>query len=307
MRPCPVCGGRDSRPDLVAPAERLDDGGPLPGVLFRFRRCAGCEACFLDALPAPETLRLYYESPDYHFRVSPGEGRGLLRRVVTALRRAHLALARPLPPGPPGALLDFGCGPGDYLDLARSRGWRAVGVEFSADSAAAARARGFEVVLQPDLPSLPDGAFRAASMLHSLEHHPAPAQVLALLASKLAPDGSLLVEVPSLECWEARWAGPHYSMLQAPVHLQLFTDRTMDRLARAAGLRLAEIRTNVWSPVHWVWSALNRLEARGLVRVSRTAKNRVNALLFPLTLPFAALEAGLTGRGMMRQYRFVRG
>lgn len=306
VRPCPVCGSDVSRPDLVAPAERLDDGGPLPGARFAFRRCARCDAHFLEHMPPADALRAYYESPDYHFRASPTSEDRFLQRAAVALRRLHLALARPLPPGPSGRLLEFGCGRGDYLDLARSRGWEVTGVEFSDASAATARARGFPVVLEPELETLPDGAFGAIAALHSLEHHPEPTRALALLGRKLAPNGVLTVEVPVLECWEGRVFGPHYSMVQVPVHLQLFTDDTMRWLAGATGLRLRDVRTNLWSPIHWVWSALNALEARGVLRVSRSDKNRLAALAFPLTLPVAALESAVSGRGAIRQYRFAR-
>ena len=84
---------------------------------------------FLSQLPSDEELSLYYESDSYHFTASPGSTDTLVGRGLALLRRAHLHLSRPLPQSPPGALLDFGCGRGDYLDYARSRGGQAIGVE----------------------------------------------------------------------------------------------------------------------------------------------------------------------------------
>ena len=301
-RKCPVCDGSASRDFLRVRAERLRRDRPTPSGEYRYQRCGRCDATFLAELPPAGDLQLYYESDAYHFRPLPGSRSGGEARGLVWARDLHLALSRPLPPGQPGALLDFGCGPGDYLACARRRGWDAIGVEWSHESGAEARARGFRVLTEGEIAALPDASFRAISMIHSLEHHPRPLEVVTQLARVLAPDGSLLVELPMLDCFEFALFGRHYSMIQAPLHLQFLSDRTMAFVAERTGLVLTEVRNNLWSPVHFVWSVLNWIEERSGLSISRSAKNVASAVLFPLMLPLAWL-ATLGGHpASIRQY-----
>lgn len=301
-RPCPVCESEAAGFAFHAPAEHLGRSRPIPTRTYSYFECRQCESVFLGDLPSADELRQYYESDSYHSTTSPATTETPLRRLLTVLRRSHLHLSRPLPAGSHNALLDFGCGRGDYLDYARWRGWRPVGAEFSHASASLARQRGFDVALEDEIQDLTDGSFSHISMIHSLEHHPRPTAVLKLLAGKLTRDGKIFIELPSLDCHESRLFGTHYSMIQAPVHLQFFSDRTVEQLARRCNLELVAIRNNHWSPVYYVWSFLNLIEAKSRLRISRATKNRISALGFPITMWFS-LVASLGSRpGAVRQY-----
>jgi ubiquinone/menaquinone biosynthesis C-methylase UbiE len=72
---------------------------------------------------------------------------------ANASREAALRL---LGPGS-GLLLDVGCGTGTHTAAFTERGWRAVGVDLSADQLRLARARGVDA-LQADAANLPFGA-----------------------------------------------------------------------------------------------------------------------------------------------------
>jgi SAM-dependent methyltransferase len=176
-----------------------------------------------------------------------------------------------------------------------------MGVEYSDESARTAR-RHFPVVLASELEALPDAAFDHISMLHSLEHVERPLETLSLLARKLKPGGTLFVEVPYLDCLEYRIFRRHYAMIQAPLHLQFFSDRTMAFMAPNAGLKLHRVRDNLWTPVHYVWSFLNAIDAP----IDRRRKITLNTLLFPLVLPPVAVGSALGIPGVARQYTFTR-
>ena len=300
-RTCPVCQSTDSTFIIRAPAEWLDKRSPVPDDEYTYLRCSECEAAFLEEIPSDEVLSAYYESEHYHLRKQTQS-----RATLSKIGRFHLRLARPMPSGKPGRHLDFGCGPGDYLDFAKSYGWESVGVEYSEASAASARARGFEVVLESNLDSVPDESYDLITMIHSLEHLPQPVEVFRRLARKLAPSGRLFVEVPYLDCHEFHIFGRWYSMIQPPVHLQFFTDSTMCRIGSMTGLKLMSYKNNLWTPGHYIWSLLNAIGGTFHWRLSRRSKVRINTIGFPLAVIPAAITSMLRMPGVARQYFFVK-
>ncbi len=145
-----------------------------------------------------------------------------------------------------GALLEVGCGSGMYLGLMQALGWhRVVGVDF--DAAAIARARavfGIEAYAG-DLAAaaLPDGAFDAVSLSHTLEHVPDPVALLAEIRRVMKPSGQLAIVVPNLASTTARSFGPFWNALDVPRHVVDFTPRGLRTALRRAGFTATEIAT----------------------------------------------------------------
>jgi SAM-dependent methyltransferase len=304
-RACPVCGATESEFVIRVGPERLGRGVAVPDAQYTYCRCSHCEATYLAELPPKNDLDLYYESDAYH-AVDAGKDGGEERFQLSLLRRLQMQLARPLPTGLPGRHLDFGCGPGDYLAFSRSRGWEATGIEYSEKSATTARRRGFPVVLEVDVDTLPAQSFDLITMIHSLEHVPCPTHTLQRLVRLLKDGGTLMIEVPYLESHEFRIFGRHYSRIQAPVHLQFFTDGTMRWLSQKVGVRLIRCKNNLFTPVHYVWSLLNAIESFTGVAVSRRAKTMLNALAFPAVVVPATITTLLGMKGVDRQYVLVK-
>lgn len=304
-RACPVCGTENALFRIEAFPDRLGRGILRPPVNYPYHVCTHCETTFMAQLPEAEHLRLYYESDVYHLDSPPATVMSSAKQGLSWFRRLHMSLARPLGDSP-GRLLDFGCGPGDFMAHARHLGWQPTGVEYSQQSAAAARSRGFEVILEPEVKDLPAGTFDMISMIHSLEHVPDPRTTFRTLVEKLRSGGTLFVEVPYLDCHEFRIFGRYYSMLQAPVHLQFFTDHTMRWLADDAGVRLMRCRNNLWTPVHYVWSMLNVVEETTGPVIGRRWKCRLNAAAFPAALIPAAAASWLGMKSVARQYWFSK-
>ena len=115
-----------------------------------------------------------------------------------SVERALLTL---VPEGEIGAMLDIGTGTGRILELLAPRAGRAVGLDFSPEMLAIARARvdadGLRhcQIRKGDMYQLPwpDGAFDLASLHQVLHHAEKPATVIREAARVLHPAGRLLV------------------------------------------------------------------------------------------------------------------
>jgi len=107
--------------------------------------------------------------------------------------------------GAPGAILDIGCGRGEFLDAAQAAGLPARGVDQNQESVALCRSKGLEVE-QGDmfayLESLPDGSLGGAYCAQVVEHLSPPSVVhlVQLLSRKLRLGALVAIETPNPEC-----------------------------------------------------------------------------------------------------------
>lgn len=161
-----------------------------------------------------------------------------------------------------GAVLDVGCGNGDFLRSLARRGVRVVGTELSAESARRASPEGDLDVRVGELhriADLPGAGFAAVTLWHVLEHVPEPLETLCAARRLLAPGGWLVVSLPNAESWQARVFGRHWFHADPPRHLWHFSPRTLRRLCRRAGF--TAVREDHFSmeqnPYGWLQSALN--------------------------------------------------
>ncbi len=124
-----------------------------------------------------------------------------LNRVMTAgldqrWRRTALTL---IGVGPGDALIDVACGTGDFAELARARGARAVGVDMAGEMLRGARRRSAcSALVQADATSLPfrSGCASVVTCGFALRNFESLAEPFAEMARVLAPGGRLaLLEV----------------------------------------------------------------------------------------------------------------
>jgi SAM-dependent methyltransferase len=132
--------------------------------------------------------------------------------------------------------MDFGCGEGAFLEIARRLGWRARGIDFDPAAVETARARGFEVE-QGGVERLAGHreAFDHVTISHVMEHVPDPAALAAAAFRALRPGGGLFVETPNFDAACHVRFGRHWRGLEAPRHLQIPTWRGLETLLGAAG------------------------------------------------------------------------
>jgi len=299
MSACLVCGS-----DRFAPLFRASDRlYRTTQKEFAVVRCGSCGLLRLDPQPHEEELRSYYPR-DYWFaggETAAGRLEEAYRRLVL---RDHVRFVEQSlhSAGEPASLLDVGCGGGLFLGMLRERGFRVIGLDFSAEAAAVAwkRQNAPAVCATLEQPPLRAGSFAAITMFHVLEHLPDPRTYLIAAHRLLREGGRLVVQVPNAASWQFRLLGSAWNGVDVPRHLFDFRDQDLEKLLESCGFTVARrkyfsLRDNPAGLASSVAPALDPMarRVRGTPETGfeRLAKDLVYFGLVLGSLPFTIMEA----------------
>jgi methionine biosynthesis protein MetW len=156
-----------------------------------------------------------------------------------------------LPQG--GRLLDVGCASGGLLAAVDGRAGFRAGIEVSPTAAEHAAAVADDVRVgsleDPAVASLfPAASFDVVVLADVLEHLAEPGPALARAAAWARPGGTVVVSVPNIGYWAARWqlARGRFPQEDSGIfdetHLRFFTVELVGRTLREAGLDGVSVR-----------------------------------------------------------------
>jgi len=244
---CAACGSLEARPRFA-----------LAGMTGRIVICTGCGTGRLHPLPDEAEVASFY--PPAYYGDGGARFRAPFEWLVRAVGARHARfLARGLAPG--ARVLDVGCGRGVALAALADRGFEAHGVEIGPDALRGVDPRA-RVRIAPTLAAAghPAELFDMVLIWHVLEHLRQPDAALAEARRLLRPGGRLVVAVPNLSSWQARWAGPAWFHLDPPRHLHHFPLAALRGLVERSGFEIVAVRhfSLRQNPFGWIQSALNR-------------------------------------------------
>lgn len=139
------------------------------------------------------------------------------------------------------SLLDFGCGKGIFLLLAKKQHWEIAGVETSVNrSAYASKTLGIQVnTAFYTEGSIFNKKFDILTLFHVIEHvTDSKALLKNLVRDNLKENGLLVVEVPNLKSWQFKWSKEKWLHLDVPRHLAHFDSDSIKPLIENAGCRI---------------------------------------------------------------------
>ncbi len=243
---CSLCGGTRWQTREEAPPYRVVE--------------CGCGLVFVTPQPDQETLAAAYDR-DYY------EAWRAQARQRERLWRRRLATVEGLA-GAPGELLDVGCGTGEFLRLAQTRGWEVTGTEFSPYAAKVVGAHGLTVVKGEIWEAgFPAGAFDVVTCWHVIEHAADPRRVIEEIHRVLRPGGWLALATPNLEDHIFRTAyvlarrhrPPLFEPDERELHLFYFSPRTLRALVVSAGFEVVEVGFDRGAAAVWGKQVVNEL------------------------------------------------
>jgi 2-polyprenyl-3-methyl-5-hydroxy-6-metoxy-1,4-benzoquinol methylase len=232
---CPVCGFAQRVP--------VGEWNQLTVVA-----CPQCGQRYVWPVPSEDVLNAIYDQNYY------GGGRGSLGfsdyAALAAGRRRMFSrhLDRIEQVMKAGRVLDVGCATGDFLIVARERGWEPLGIDPS-PARDQAKAAGLPIVghtLQDA--EVPPGSIDLVTFWDVLEHVPDPVDQLRRAGELLKPDGLVAITVPNAGGALAKISGRRwFGYKTAGEHLQFFTAPTLQRTFAAAGMAVERLRPVAWS------------------------------------------------------------
>src|SRR5881628_2006292 len=176
---CPVCLSPVTAPALTG-SDLLFESTEKS---FTLHSCASCGCLFLDPMPGEEEIAGFYPA-QYWWNYSKSEGKNALKKLESIYRklalRDHVSfIVRAAGNRSSLDLLDVGCGSGTLMGLLQRRGFRPVGVDFSAEAARVAETEnGVRVVVGSlDRAGFPDESFDVVTLFHVMEHVTNPRDV----------------------------------------------------------------------------------------------------------------------------------
>jgi 2-polyprenyl-3-methyl-5-hydroxy-6-metoxy-1,4-benzoquinol methylase len=226
-RVCPVCSA--DRPEQLFVKEG-----------FPHNRCPECGMIYVAPVLREERLHSHYLGEDSYTRV-------LMNEIQMEMDRRKfnygLDLIESFVPGK-GRLLDVGCGPGVFLEVARERGWRVEGLEFNAWCVGRVRELGIPVVDSPlEQADLSAGAYQCVTLWTVLEHIVDPRQFLQSIRRLVAPEGVVLVLVPNVDSLAVRILHEKAVTFAGHSHVNHFSPATLTRLLESSGFAMADCET----------------------------------------------------------------
>ncbi len=186
---------------------------------------------FLKTFPQPkiEELPKYYESQEYISHTD--EKRGLISSLYQLVKKWSLQKKAKLilqQHGEVGSLLDVGAGTGDFLKVAKEKGWQVHGMEPNKNAAKLALEKGID--LKASLNDFEGKQFDVVTLWHVLEHIPDLEETILKLAALVKPQGALIIAVPNFKSFDARYYGKFWAAYDVPRHLWHFSKESMKNL-----------------------------------------------------------------------------
>jgi len=238
LNQCPVCHNREFRYHLTCRDHTVS------GETFDIVECDDCGFRVTNPRPGDDEMGQYYESEDYtpHQNTNQGLIDTLYRWIRLYTLRSKHRLISSLVADPPGRLLDFGCGTGEFLNLCQSRGWTAHGLDPDPDAQDIAAEKYDLSVEDPEqIQNLPTNHFDVITLWHVLEHVPQLSKTIEHLKRTLAPTGTLLVALPNCASLDAQYYDEHWAGYDVPRHLYHFRPSDVRRLFNRSGMTVADV------------------------------------------------------------------
>ncbi len=185
----------------------------------------------LKTIPQPEAdaISKYYESRDY---ISHTDGKkDFFSKIYQFVKKWSLQRKAKLifnQNNGIGSMLDVGAGTGDFLKVAKEKGWEVHGMEPNRNAKQLALQKG--ISLRTSINDFEKKQFDVVTLWHVLEHIPNLEETIAQLSNLVKINGTLIVAVPNFKSFDAKYYKEFWAAYDVPRHLWHFSKASMEKL-----------------------------------------------------------------------------
>ncbi len=141
-------------------------------------------------------------------------------------------------------LLDIGCGNGDFLIIAKEKGWDIYGSEYDLQAVEIATKKGIQMhhgsITQA---TFANNSFDIITSFEVLEHLNTPVQEIEKINQLLRPNGIAYITTPNYNAMSRLILGKKWTTVEYPEHLTLFTPFTLNKLLDDANFNKVYCKT----------------------------------------------------------------
>ena len=229
---CPVCGENSFIPFIQCKDFSISK------ETFNIVSCAKCSFVLTNPRPAESEIGKYYNS-DIYISHHANKG-GVIPWIYRKIRDKQFVNKTNLIKSyfnTEVSLLDIGCGTGDFLKYCGIFGWKTIGVEPDPDARKQAMDKGLDVYEPQHLDNIKT-QYDVITMWHVLEHVHSLDERLAQLVRLVKDDGIIIIAVPNLQSFDAKYYKEYWAAYDVPRHLSHFSRESIDKLFRKYNLKL---------------------------------------------------------------------
>ncbi|HCW07423.1 MAG TPA: methyltransferase [Cytophagales bacterium] len=232
---CTLCGGKDFREFLKCKDHTSTQ------ETFTIKTCTTCGFRFTDPQPSEAEIPKYYRSENYISHT--GSKRNLFEIIYHISRRYSLIKKRNLisKNSSGRALLDYGCGTGEFLAEMKKKGWNISGIEPSDIAHTKAELKTEEKIHRTIFEIDKEKPFDVITLWHVLEHVHNPNEILTALGSYLNKTGTIIIAVPNCESYDAIHYNSFWAAYDVPRHLWHFSKENLKTILVKNGFKLTKI------------------------------------------------------------------
>jgi 2-polyprenyl-3-methyl-5-hydroxy-6-metoxy-1,4-benzoquinol methylase len=178
-----------------------------------------------------------YETDYFGVERTSTEMENFLEMKRWSLERMTRPVLKQIKLGSGARILDVGCGPGAFLDVAAGHGLEAYGVEIGTSSWQLANLRHSNHVHLGDLNSavFRDDFFDLVTMFDVIEHLEDPLSTLQEVRRILKVGGTTCIVTPNISSINARLLGTHWYQYKPDEHLFYFSRQSLHALLMLCG------------------------------------------------------------------------
>jgi 2-polyprenyl-3-methyl-5-hydroxy-6-metoxy-1,4-benzoquinol methylase len=211
---------------------------------FAIYRCSKCRFVFTRNAPLETDIGKYYQSENY---ISHSDTKkGVVNKLYHLVRKIMLSRKYQLIKNlhTDKEILDIGCGTGYFLDYMKNKQYKTLGIEADKQAREYGKEKfHLEILTNEDLIN---GAvkteFSIISLWHVLEHLYKPEYYMHIIHGLLKNDGYLIIALPNLNCFDARYYKSYWAGYDVPRHLWHFSPETIEIFARNNGFEIIEMK-----------------------------------------------------------------
>ena len=240
---CYLCGSIDF---IVRPGTVRDGKGI---------KVLECTNCSLVCLSSSDHIKSdHYENSGMHDNIEPDIGSWVNTTRADDERRFNFMKEVMVNK----AVLDFGCGSGSFLNLAKSCAKEVDGIELEKASQPFFKENNLNVFLNIDAAKDANKKWDVITSFHVVEHLSDPIDILAELGCLLSDEGKIVIEVPnSNDALLTLYNNEAFQNFSYWIqHLYLYNQNTISDLVKQAGLRLDWVkhvqRYPLSNHLHWL-------------------------------------------------------